>query len=313
MVLILPLVFLLASAADVIDCIRLDCATYTLGTCGKYNQTLTSVQVEACSNGKGCYASDVQAQYLKHSANYPCLTLTSSYDYSLTDQSKRDIAYSACEGKPKTYLTLTEGTHPKSCYNNDDCVYSNNLKSTCTCSTTGQAYCSVHTSDSLYERYYTAACNGNYEEMLYWKAYLASYPVRQKAESCAYERLQELIDYNLALSNRYGGGTVHQSEGCPEYQCGQVQETYCALYTNKVYTIGNSCFNGTYCSLRNTVSYAEEGFSKISCANQVETELTATEEEYFFYTICSARPEIRLNTDARLASGTHPKQCEEDS
>jgi hypothetical protein len=100
--------------------------------------------------------------------------------------------------------------------------------------------------------------------MLYWKAYLASYSSSKRQS--AFERLQELIDYNLALSNRYGGGTVHQSEGCPEYQCGQVQETYCALCTYKVYTIGNSCFNGTYCSLRNTVSYAEEGFSKISCA-----------------------------------------------
>lgn len=148
--------------------------------------------------------------------------------------------------------------------------------------------------------------------MLYWKAFLVSYPLRQRADACAYKILQELIDYNAALKNRYGSGTVVPLDGCPTYVCGNVQEKYCAIYSSGKYTIGNKCLDNTTCTLYNTANYAENGFSKISCANSDQTALTANEEEYFYYTICAARPEIRGNTDARLKTGTHPKECADD-
>lgn len=119
MALIFALSFSLASASDVIDCIRMDCAGHTLGTCGKYNQTLSSVEIELCSNGKGCYGSEVQRQYLLRSGYYPCLTVVDDYDYTITDQSKRDKAYTVCSEKLSSYSTLKEGSHPKICFNDE--------------------------------------------------------------------------------------------------------------------------------------------------------------------------------------------------
>ena len=290
-------------------CRRLDYQGYAKSNlCANFNSTTATMNVFDCPSSKACEGKEIGAAQAANTFTVYCLSYQSPYNYDLSVEQKGQATAVACGQKLNSYLDLVEGAHPKFCFDQSDCMYKGNITGTCVCGVDGLPYCQPSSSDSIWQSYYTAACLGDYNEMLYWQAYIAAVPYITNANSYHYKAIQELVDLTTARSKRTNFGVAGNVAGCPKIVCGFVDTDECSRFNGTYYNIYPNCNAGNTCLASTVMASILQGFSLIKCAPQSFDVPSGDTAESILFTYCAATPRSDQQLNEKL-NGNNPKKC----
>lgn len=301
-------VSLLAGVQAVLLCRQLVCQGFANNNmCSNYNTTTAMINVFTCPDTKACKAAEIGSAQLQSSFTTYCLDYVSPYDYSLSVAQKGEVTGVACSQKPSTYDELEDGYHPKFCMDSSECTYTNGPGS-CVCGVDGLSYCSVLSTDSLWKNYYSAACLGDYNEMLYWRAYINAVPYISGANSYHYKYVRELLDLANARSHRTSSGTTGEINGCPQMYCYFIDYDQCSRFNGTHYNIYPMCRNGEGCLATDVMAATLQGYTQTKCSKVNLSVPTGDTAEQVLFTYCAATPRSDDVKNERL-DGSHPRKC----
>lgn len=291
-----------------LTCRQLICQGFANGNlCSNYNTTTAMINVFTCPDTKACKAADIGSGQLQGSFTTYCLDYISPFDYSLTIEQRGQATGVACSKKPGTYDELALGTHPKFCMDNSECTYKNGAGK-CVCGVDGLSYCAVQGTDVLWKNYYAAACLGDYNEMLYWHAYINAVPYVTSANSFHYKYVRELVDLATARTYRTNSGSAGEVNGCPQLTCGFVDYDQCSNFNGTHYNIYPSCRNNQACLASGVLAATLQGYSLTRCSTVNLNVPTGDTAEAVLFTYCAATPRSDTDKQERL-DASHPRKC----
>ena len=301
-------VSLLVGVQAVMMCRQLITQGYANGNlCSNYNTTTAMINVFICPDSKSCKAADIGTAQQQGSFTTYCLDYVSPFDYGLTIEQRGQATGVACSKKPGTYDELAIGSHPKFCMDSSECTYKNG-PGTCVCGVDGLSYCAVKSTDVLWNNYFSAACYGDYNEMLYWQAYINAVPYVTSANSYHYKYVRELVDLAEARAHRTNSGSAGAINGCPLLTCGFIDYDQCSFFNGTHYNVYPSCRNEQVCMATGVLSAILQGYSRTKCSDLSLAVPVGDTAEAVLFTYCAATPRSDTEKQERLST-SHPKKC----
>lgn len=188
------IVLALLGAASAFKCYSWTCADLGDNICAEYADSVISVNENGCNSGYTCglmYA-DLEI-YAEDKTSVSCITeaaldaweedrdkdFTDNYDWATSDECLVDDGYN-----------LQEGSFPKNCNDDADCLLNNGEEGDCWCGFNGVGYCMPDLRSDYFDDWHTDCEDGDADEELYEEALF-------KSEYLPFiETLQESSDYD---------------------------------------------------------------------------------------------------------------------
>lgn len=209
------------------DCWQYTCTSLEASDlCAQNSGNSFSMRTTACPEDKICHLADVIDSFASGQPTYACQLKSDVQALDADFQVDEDYDFkesSACERLPNK--GLKEGSYPKKCTTEDDCILEDTTTTSCKCGF-NSSVCVPHYSSSFFDEWFTACDESEPDSDMYYEIWLVRkyYPwMATYADSadfeCAYDVFNDLSKVNQYYEKMLDGTFYESGKELVVYLC----------------------------------------------------------------------------------------------